>query len=69
MAWQDRGISQTPEVALAAGKLGPADTTTDPALVEMIETKIVMPVIFAWLRERELKGQQPAPHVVSSDSN
>lgn len=42
MAWQDRVISQFPEVASVAGKLGRADTATDPAPVEMIETTIVL---------------------------
>jgi copper/silver efflux system protein len=42
MAWQDRVISQVPEVASAAGKLGRSDTSTDPAPVEMIETTIVL---------------------------
>lgn len=42
MAWQDRAISEVPEVASAAGKLGRADTPTDPAPVEMIETTIML---------------------------
>ena len=42
MAWQDRVIAQTPEVASVAGKLGRADTATDPAPVEMIETTIML---------------------------
>lgn len=42
MAWQDRVLSEVPEVASAAGKLGRADTSTDPAPVEMIETTIVL---------------------------
>ena len=42
MAWQDRVIRELPEVASAAGKLGRADTATDPAPVEMIETTIVL---------------------------
>lgn len=42
MAWQDRVIRATPEVASVAGKLGRYDTPTDPAPVEMIETTIML---------------------------
>ncbi|MEK9810279.1 MAG: efflux RND transporter permease subunit, partial [Candidatus Nanopelagicales bacterium] len=42
MAWQDRVIRTTPEVASVAGKLGRFDTATDPAPVEMIETTIML---------------------------
>jgi len=42
MAWQDTVISQVPEVASVAGKLGRAETATDPAPVEMIETTIML---------------------------
>jgi Cu(I)/Ag(I) efflux system membrane protein CusA/SilA len=42
MAWQDRVMSQTPEVTSVAGKLGRAETATDPAPVEMIETTIML---------------------------
>ncbi len=42
MAWQDRVIRTVPEVEMAAGKLGRADTATDPAPVEMIETTITL---------------------------
>jgi Cu(I)/Ag(I) efflux system membrane protein CusA/SilA len=42
MAWQDRVIKQVPEVASVAGKLGRAETATDPAPVEMIETTIML---------------------------
>ena len=42
MAWQDRVISEHPAVASVAGKLGRADTATDPAPVEMIETTIML---------------------------
>ncbi len=42
MAWQDKVISDTPEVISAAGKLGRAETATDPAPVEMIETTIML---------------------------
>jgi heavy metal efflux pump (cobalt-zinc-cadmium) len=42
MAWQDRVIKSVPEVESAAGKLGRAETATDPAPVEMIETTIML---------------------------
>jgi len=42
MSWQDQVIAQTPEVVSAAGKLGRADSATDPAPVEMIETTIML---------------------------
>ena len=42
IAWQDRVIKETPEVESAAGKLGRAETATDPAPVEMIETTIIL---------------------------
>jgi Cu(I)/Ag(I) efflux system membrane protein CusA/SilA len=42
MSWQDKVIAQVPEVASAAGKLGRAETATDPAPVEMIETTIIL---------------------------
>lgn len=42
MAWQDSVIRTVPEVESAAGKLGRAETPTDPAPVEMIETTIML---------------------------
>src|SRR6185295_17688170 len=42
MSWQDRVLRQTPEVLSVAGKLGRADTATDPAPTEMIETTIML---------------------------
>jgi Cu(I)/Ag(I) efflux system membrane protein CusA/SilA len=42
MSWQDRVLRATPEVASVAGKLGRADTATDPAPTEMIETTIML---------------------------
>jgi len=42
MAWQDRVMSTHPAVASVAGKLGRADSATDPAPVEMIETTITL---------------------------
>ncbi|MSU20157.1 MAG: efflux RND transporter permease subunit, partial [Pedosphaera sp.] len=48
MAWQDRVIRQTAEVASVAGKLGRAETATDPAPVEMIETTIMFKPESEW---------------------
>jgi Cu(I)/Ag(I) efflux system membrane protein CusA/SilA len=48
MAWQDQVISQVPEVASVAGKLGRMDTATDPAPVEMIETTIMLKPQAQW---------------------
>jgi len=48
MAWQDEVFASFPEVALAAGKLGRADTATDPAPVEMIETTITLKPKAQW---------------------
>lgn len=42
MAWQDTVMRTVPEVESAAGKLGRAETPTDPAPVEMIETTIML---------------------------
>ncbi len=42
MAWQDQVIKNFPEVRSAAGKLGRAETATDPAPTEMIETTIML---------------------------
>jgi len=48
MAWQDAVIRQVPEVASAAGKLGRAETATDPAPIEMIETTIMLKPESEW---------------------
>jgi Cu(I)/Ag(I) efflux system membrane protein CusA/SilA len=48
MAWQDQVMKQVPEVASAAGKLGRAETATDPAPVEMIETTIMLKPPSEW---------------------
>ena len=48
MAWQDQAIKQTPEVESVAGKLGRADTATDPAPVQMIETTIMLKPETQW---------------------
>ncbi len=42
MSWQDKVISETPEVASVAGKLGRFETATDPAPTEMLETTIML---------------------------
>jgi len=42
MAWQDRIFESFPEVRRAVGKLGRAETATDPAPVQMIETTITL---------------------------
>src|SRR4051812_25512980 len=48
MAWQDQTIRQVPEVLSVAGKLGRAETPTDPAPVEMIETTIMLKPQSQW---------------------
>ena len=48
MAWQDRVIRSFPEVRSVAGKLGRADTATDPAPTEMIETTIMLKPQSEW---------------------
>ncbi len=48
MAWQDRVIASFPEVASVAGKLGRAETPTDPAPIEMIETTIQLKPRSEW---------------------
>ncbi|MFT4177155.1 MAG: CusA/CzcA family heavy metal efflux RND transporter [Luteolibacter sp.] len=42
MAWQDKVMSEVPEVASVAGKLGRFETATDPAPTEMLETTIML---------------------------
>ncbi|MFZ4764602.1 MAG: efflux RND transporter permease subunit, partial [Roseimicrobium sp.] len=48
MAWQDQVFASFPEVQLAVGKLGRADTATDPAPVEMVETTITLKPQHEW---------------------
>src|SRR5213075_926431 len=48
MAWQDLQIKNVPEVVSVAGKLGRAETATDPAPVEMIETTIMLKPETEW---------------------
>jgi len=47
-AWQDRVIKSLPEVESVAGKLGRADTATDPAPIEMVETTIMLKPPSQW---------------------
>ena len=42
MSWQDKVISEVPEVASVAGKLGRFESATDPAPTEMLETTIML---------------------------
>ncbi len=48
MSWQDRVIAEVPEVLSVGGKLGRADTATDPAPVEMVETTIMLKPQVQW---------------------
>jgi Cu(I)/Ag(I) efflux system membrane protein CusA/SilA len=48
VSWQDKVLKQVREVQSAAGKLGRADTSTDPAPVEMIETTIELKPQSQW---------------------
>lgn len=48
MAWQDRVIRSVHEVESVAGKLGRAESPTDPAPVEMIETTIMLKPPETW---------------------
>ena len=48
IAWQDKVMKQVPEVQSSAGKLGRAETATDPAPVEMIETTIELKPESEW---------------------
>src|SRR4029078_8214338 len=48
VAWQDQAFKEVPEVRSAAGKLGRAETATDPAPVEMIETIIELKPEAEW---------------------
>ncbi|HEY1663291.1 MAG TPA: CusA/CzcA family heavy metal efflux RND transporter [Verrucomicrobiae bacterium] len=48
MAWQDRVIKDAPEVESVAGKLGRAETPTDPAPAQMIETTIMLKPESQW---------------------
>ena len=72
MAAQDRILSSFPEVESVVGKLGRADTATDPAPVSMIETTITLKPLSAWrpgmtmdkLRSEMLQKMQQFPGFV-----
>jgi Cu(I)/Ag(I) efflux system membrane protein CusA/SilA len=69
MAAQDRAIAQIPEVESAVGKLGRAETATDPAPTSMIETTITLKPKSLWrqgmtqdkIREQILEAVRPFP--------
>ncbi len=42
MSWQDKVLSEVPEIASVAGKLGRFESATDPAPTEMLETTITL---------------------------
>ncbi len=58
LAWQDRVIADTPEVLSVGGKLGRADTATDPAPVEMVETTIMLKPQDQWRKGMTLEKLQ-----------
>ncbi len=58
LAWQDRVIAETPEVLSVGGKLGRADTATDPAPVEMVETTIMLRPPAQWRKGMTLEKIQ-----------
>lgn len=74
MSAQDKILSSFPEVESVVGKLGRADTATDPAPVSMIETTIMLKPISAWrpgmtmetLRSEMMQKMQQFPGFVSA---
>ena len=72
MSSQDKILSTFPEVESVVGKLGRADTATDPAPVSMIETTIMLKPLSAWrpgmtmekLRSEMLQKMQQFPGFV-----
>jgi Cu(I)/Ag(I) efflux system membrane protein CusA/SilA len=72
MSAQDKILSSFPEVESVVGKLGRADTATDPAPVSMIETTIMLKPISSWrpgmtmekLRSEMLQKMQQFPGFV-----
>jgi len=48
MAAQDKALAAFPEVESAVGKLGRAETATDPAPISMIETTIMLKPMSEW---------------------
>ncbi len=72
MSAQDKILSSFPEVETVAGKLGRADSATDPAPVSMIETTIMLKPVSEWrpgmtmekLRSEMLEKMQQFPGFV-----
>ena len=72
MSAQDKMLSSFPEVESVAGKLGRADSATDPAPVSMIETTIMLKPVSEWrpgmtlekLRAEMLQKMQQFPGFV-----
>jgi len=72
MASQDKILVSFPEVESVAGKLGRADSATDPAPVSMIETTIILKPVSQWrpgmtvekLRSEMLQRMQNFPGFV-----
>ncbi len=72
MSAQDKILSSFPEVESVAGKLGRADSATDPAPVSMIETTIMLKPVSQWrsgmtmekLRAEMLQRMQQFPGFV-----
>jgi Cu(I)/Ag(I) efflux system membrane protein CusA/SilA len=72
MSAQDKILSSFPEVESVAGKLGRADSATDPAPVSMIETTIMLKPVSEWrpsmtmekLRSEMLQKMQRFPGFV-----
>ena len=72
MSAQDKILSSFPEVESVVGKLGRADTATDPAPVSMIETTIMLKPLSVWrpgmtmekLRSEMLQKMQQFPGFV-----
>jgi len=63
MSWQDQVLRGFPEVEAVAGKLGRAETATDPAPVEMIETTITLKPEYL-TTNRKVFGLIPIPWTV-----
>lgn len=55
MAAQDKVLSGFPEVASVAGKLGRAESATDPAPISMIETTIMLKPVDQWRKGMTLE--------------
>ena len=72
MSAQDKALSSFPEVESVVGKLGRADSATDPAPISMIETTIMLKPVSEWrhgmtmekLRAEMLQRMQQFPGFV-----